>query len=782
MNLRRAAAALLLPLLLATTWPVAGVVAIRPGGGGHGGATAPHATAPPPGADAAGGGPGARHADAAHGTQGSTGARPGGQRAPDPDLLRAAARPAAGTAHGHAQEEADAATRAQAAQEQAAHFGPWASAPHLHVRLTGDPVIDAANLKRLNAELATPIDPDRVRAGSLADDALADDLLARQAPRRPSDAQRALWRFLRDHPPHFDLYHLTDALRPLQGDTLLVMGHIDHSDGALVFKADNGRPLRLPLAVFEQASRDAGVHLLFVGCKSARHASAGFLDNLNSLDAARAMARAMHVRPSTLFDLYAALSGPKRDIQFDPAMFFASRVAEVTAGPAGAVVSTVHWSGPHGPAAASAVAAAEPVPPQAEAPPPPAWLSNPALLWLALALLLSWLVGLAVWWWHGQRGASLLGLVAIEAQAHLLLSPVLLTMFAEAVDGAKATWWAGGTAGVLALVALTGGWAAFGPRDSAAIPASTVARGLLACRLGVLALPFTAVALLHTGWLAWPSPVMGGLLALYSLGQPLPGPWLMAGGAFLLYWLAGLVVMPVQALQRWEAGRRARRGRAALWRDQLVADGVRGAAAQAAVAARLAFDQRCTRPAPWVLRWDQTKPLTDGHAPDPWAGLPRRHWRLVAVPLVPLAGQVDPQAAFGLIRVGSPFMHPLPPVLLQRLRAQTLRFEALPPLLAQVEPRLHWADFAPADAQPSHGVWISFGAILAAFSAVLAVWAGPGSDARWVCGAIAGAALVLMVLWPGLLWLHRRRHVRWLQRVGPVSESTAAQPPAAAAA
>jgi len=68
MNLRRAAAALLLPLLLATSWPVAGVGAIRPGGGGHGGSTAPHATAPPPGTDAAGGGHGARQADGANGT------------------------------------------------------------------------------------------------------------------------------------------------------------------------------------------------------------------------------------------------------------------------------------------------------------------------------------------------------------------------------------------------------------------------------------------------------------------------------------------------------------------------------------------------------------------------------------------------------------------------------------------------------------------------------------------------------------------------------------------
>lgn len=754
-SLRRAAAALLALALLAGALPASAVYVPKIGGGTKSSAATPDGTTPP------------------HGHPGAAGA---GGRVPHPPLLRAAA--AAEGPEGRAQATEE--QQAQAAREQAEHARPWAAAPHMRVRLTGDPVADAALLRSLNAELATRIDPDRVRVGSLADDALADDTLARLQPRAPDATQKQLWRYLRDPSQHLDLYHLTQALRPLQGDTLLVMAHVDASDGSLVFKAANGRPQRLPAALFEQAARDAGVQLVVVGCRSARHTSAGFADDLNAADAARAMARAAQARPSTLFDLFSALSSPQMVMEFDAVTFGATHTVEVTAGAGGAVLSTVHWSGPQAQAAARAASAGWEDPPRAAAAPlPSAWWAQAALPWVAGAALLSLLAGVVASRGLARRGGSVARRAGIDLLCHLLLVPFVLTMLAESVAGANGHWWAWVGGPLLLLAAalfVVIAWSGAEARDDRAWWLLQAARAL------TVSLPLLAVALLHTGWLVWPAPVMQALLALYGLGRPLPGPWGLLLGACVVYWLAGIALSGLDGVRGLSDARRARAGRLALWREQLAADGVSGAAARAALSARQAFEGRCLSPVAWVVRWDEAKTLTDGHAPDPWAGQPQRHWRLVAVPLLPPGQGVEPEVAFGLLRVGSPFMHALPPVLLQRWRDQDLRAADLPVLLAQVEPHLLWTDFLPPARVPRLRVLIVFGGALSALFAGLALTMDAGSAERSFCAGTAALLLALLVVWPGVVSARRRWHQRWLQRVRPKAMPANAQPPTAAAA
>jgi hypothetical protein len=757
-NLRRAATVWLALALLAGALLPATAVVLPRFGGPKSGAAAPEGVQTP------------------HGATGATGAAGRGGRVPHPELLRAAAEADAEILHGRTQKEAEAAAREQAAQSQ-----PWAAAPHMRVRLTGDPVLDAALLNSLNAELATPINPDRVRAVSLADDALADDTLASLQPRRPDAAQQQLWRFLRGHPPQLDRYHLTQALRPLQGDTLLVMAHVDGADGALVFKARNGRPVRLPVTEFEQAAGEAGVHLIIVGCKSARHTSAGFVDDLNAVDAARAMARAAHARPSTMFDLYNALSGPQRVMEFNASTFSVIHTVEVTAGPDGAVLSTLHWSGPQvAPVAARAASATEtPAPaPASVAAVAADWFGAPTLKWLTGALLLSWLAGFALRWLEGGRGGALAHAAGIDAFGHLLLTPLALTVLAEAVAGEDAAWWAWGagllTGGAALVLALT----CTDSKSRRVRPQYL----LMALRMALLALPLLAVALLHTRWLEWPAQVIQVLHALYGLGRPLPGPWLLIGGGFALAWVVGMTMDGFEGVRSRRAKGRERAGRLALWREQLAADGVSGAAVHAALSARQAFDRRCATPVAWVVRWDQAKALTDGHAPDPWSGLPHCHWRLVAVPLVSPMEGVNSQAAFGLLRVGSPFMHPLPPTLLQRWRDKDLRAADLPVLLAQIEPRLRWTDFLLPDQLPGLRAVMLFGAAFSAAFAGIALIMDPGSGERGFCAGTSAVLLALLVLWPTSILARRRWHLRWLQRVRPKATPPCAQPPTAAAA
>jgi hypothetical protein len=694
----------------------------------------------------------------------------------------AAAEALHGQAHVEAEERARRAAEADAqsrAYEQA--YAPWVSEPHMKVHLSGDPVVDAQLLGRLNDELATPLDPDRIRAGSLADDALADDTLAGLSPRRPDGKQRSLWRFLRED-SHLDVYHLSEALRSLKGEVLLVMGHIDATDNALVFKGADGKPRRLPRDLFDAAARNAAVHLFTVGCKSARKSSAGFVDDLNSLDAARAIAQAMHSRPSTMFELYGALSGPERVIQFDPASFEAMHSAEVTSGPDGAVVSTIQWSGPLAVAAVAVVAAVAESSPEtperaalSETDRAGVWRGPAARVLLGLVLT-SWAIGAFLTWTAGQRGLAWGARVAVDGIAHGLMVPALLTMLAEAVDGRGASWWAWGMSLILlliclaALLAVTLGRhpkASFDAVNAPKQPYKVVWIGCLLARGGLLASPFLAVALLHAGWATLPVPVMNCLLVLYSMGRPLPSPWWFLLGSLLLVLLYAYVDDVCKQFLRRRDEHRAGMARAILWRQQLAADGVTGLAAAGAVSSRLAFEDRCGRPPARQARWEETKALTDSFAPDPWAGLARRSWRLVAVPLIPREGNAEPRVGFGLLRPGSPFFHPLPPVLLQRWRAQQVQPTELVVLLAQLEPRLRWVDFLAPGELPPVKSQIRFGLFWVGVTGGLAWLCAEGTMGRWLSLAVGGITLLLAVLWPCLRLLRLRWRFHWLQHVQP---------------
>jgi hypothetical protein len=768
---RRAAlaAALLAPwLALGVAPPASAVSAAKFGGGSHGAPV--HST------------PGS------HGTQAKA-----GTRAPHPELLHGASPQAAAEAlHGQARAEAEAQAQARQQAEAEAQqrafdeaYAPWAAAPHMKVRLTGDPVLDAQLLWRLNAELATPIDPDRIRAGSLADDSLADDALARQSPRPADEAQQRLWRFLRSG-SMLDVYHLADAMRPLKGDVLLLMAHIDARDNTLVFKGADGRPRRLPRDVFEQAAREAGVQLLTVGCRSARQSSAGFVDDLNSLDAARAMAQAMRSRPTTLFELYGALSGPERVMQFDAASFVATHDVEVTLGADGAVVTRLHWSGPVasvllGAAATDSAPATET---QAPAAPPASWWTAPAMRTLLGTVAVSWLLGALLVWWSGHRGGALAGRVSIDALAHVLLVPFGLTVFAQAVDGGGAVWWAWGAAVLLGLAtAVLALMAAMRPsKPSPADPQERAWCALLALRAAVLTAPFMAVALLHTGWFGLPVPLLNVLLLIYGLGRPLPGPGAFLFGAFVLAFCWAYVEQKVAGWRKRLETRRANAGRAVLWREQLAADGVHGTAAEGAVRSRLAFEARCARPVAREARLEEARVLSDVIAPDPWAGGVRRQWRLVAVPLVGRGDGVEAQVGFGLLRLGSPFLHPVPPLLLQRRNAQPLQPAELMTLLARIERRLRWSDYLPLTELPPVKDTAMAGLFWAAVAGGLAWLSAEGTWGRRIGAPVAGVILLAAVVWPCVRWLHRRWRQRWLQRLQPQPQPAGREPPSAATA
>ncbi|EHR73626.1 hypothetical protein BurJ1DRAFT_4841 [Burkholderiales bacterium JOSHI_001] len=657
------------------------------------------------------------------------------------------------------------------------YIDPWPAAPHLRVRVSGQSALDGLRLRRLADRLARPLDPQRLRIGSLADDMVADALLAEGlAPGvgRPEQVWLRGMRHMKTGRDASDPAALAALLRPLRGDVLLLMAHVDTAHREVAFKGADGKPRQVSVEALEQAAQDAEVQLLLVGCRSGRLAGVGFADNLNSLDAARVLLSVHRQRPDSMFSLFARLSSEHMTMLLDPQRFETLHQVDLREGADGPHLSTLHWLGWSAALPALAVAAGQ-VEAAASAAQPGAALASAwqrggvrqALLALLLAVLasLTWGARLA---WQGLASWRARGRWLLERTAlHLMLPPLLLASLAEAIAGEDALWWTWGS--LLVLVAL-GGWllkAAWRqPRGAAG--------WLQVLRWLAVASPFFATAALAQTPAAQASEALLAVMrSLYALGRLLPSPWMLAGAVILVWYLGSLAVDTVQALRQGRAERRAHRARLSHMKAQLAAAGVAAPRQPAALAARLALDAELPGP----VRWDQLERITTFTGPDPWSAREAQRWYVVRLPL---PGPAAERQAWGLMRHESAFLHPLPQALVQRWDRQQVLSDELPLLLARVEPRLRRGDFvAPPPAPRPPLVLPLLGGLMACGTLwMLRDATGGERIAAWVIAATMTAAFILT---PLLLWGRARWHRAWLLRVRAAPPNPAPHPPTAAA-
>lgn len=642
---------------------------------------------------------------------------------------------------------------AQAHARESDSSAPWAAAPALRVRFSGHPSSHAAQLRALDAELATQIDPQRVRAGSLVDDAYTADVFRQALGRDPDAAARQFFDELRAAAPDPDRATLARALAPMQGDTLLLMVHIDTRQAAVVFRAPDGSERRVSVPRLELAAQDAGVQLFMLGCESGRFASAGYSHTINSLDAARAIARAVNSKPATLFDLYAAASGPTLFVTIDAQRFRAERLVELRAVEDGPVVSELHWSGiPHTRPGFSEDSQMPPLPGML---PPWAWLALGSAASLLLAAGLAWRA------WHNVVDLQMS--CAIDLLLHLLLLPLWLATIVKAAAGANASLWAW-----MSLWFMLPAWIGFiwGSRVDRSGSRWIWQLGIV--RVTLLAVPLAVLAAHHAGWTPPPPALQTLLRNLFALGQALPGADKLIFGAALLAWagkfVLGILTAPFVALHKtWTTWTRLA-GRREAWHAQLAAASVPpGKRRQAAVRARAAFEAEVVRNSGRPPVWQSLVQVSTFEAPDPWTGHTPISWRLLM--LMPPSPALRPW--YGLAREGHDFVHPLPPPLVECWERGALQRSDLPAKLARAEPRLRASDFATTPlASRVNRKLLLCGAVVAALSLGLAWRFGQGSTARLTSLLLAGAVLLLMV-WPVigvLLSAMRRARLRRIAR------------------
>ena len=679
--------------------------------------------------------------------------------------------------------------QAEAATHQAdgggdRYIDPWPAAPHLRVRVSGQSALDAPRLQRLANQLNQPLDPKRLRIASLADDMVADALLSEgmraegltPGNGRPEHTWLSAMRHRRGGRAASDPAALATLLRPMKGDVLLLMAHVDMAHRVVAFKGADGQPRQVEVAALEQAAKEAGVQLLLVGCRSGRLAGVGFADNLNSVDAAQALLTAYRQRPDSMFKLFSLLSSERMTMMLDPQRFETLHQVDLREGPEGQHLSTLHWLGPEPvvPVAASAAGQADPpyesAASSARPTPAAAWQGSAVRSTLAALLagvLASLVVGAWLAWWDmnswAERGRWLLE----QGALHLMLPPVLLATLAEAIAGEDAFWW---TWGSVLVLAPPGYWllkAALRQRPGALW-------WLRLLRWLAVAIPFfSAAALAKTPTAPVPPPLLAALRALYDLGALLPSPWMLIGAVCVVWWLGSAVVDTVRALRRGRAERRAHRARLAHMKTQLAAAGVAAQRQPAALAARLALDTELPGP----VRWDRLERITTFTGADPWSARDAQRWVVVGLPLAEAGAD---RKAWGLMRHESGFLHPLPQALVQRWDRQQVLSDELPVLLAQVEPRLRRGDFVAPPPPPRPPLVLPLLGVLMACGTLWMLRDATGGEriAAWVIAATMGVAFILT---PLLLWGRARWHRAWLLRVRAAPPNPARHPPTAAA-
>ena len=559
----------------------------------------------------------------------------------------------------------------------AAHdTAPWSDTPHLRVRLTGDPRKDAVLMARLERELGRALDPARLRVASLADDVATDVILDVRLPDNARSAGRAFERTVRVTPDALDEGRLAAVLESQRGGLLLLIAHIDVQRQAIAFRDANGGERLIGLEDLARAEALAGVQVVLIGCHSARFRAAGFVDSLNSLDAAAAVLRAVDGKPTNQRELLGRLAGPRLEMLIDPERFEAQGETALVRPGSDVPVSTLRWSGAMDGVVASTANGSAAV---ARAPAPSLGLG----LGLARAsvgglALLSWLAGVALAWRRGSGAAA-----RSAALASLMWHAAALTALASAFAEAATNGSVAAAGGIVAFVVVAAALALLvrsieRRSDRIAFDAINLVRALVA---GV---PFFLVStLFELGRASLPEPAREALLAIYHVVRGAPGFELGICLALLAPWGYYTLAQALGAAAR-------RRAYLAQARIELQAIGVGSPAnLDSALDGTCAFLKAMHKHDLGDPRDHQTELLVETVAPDPWTdGLPRRF----AVVKLSFAAV----AVLGLVRSGTTFVHPIPEALADEWREGRAGAAAMPRLLALIEPHLrvrHYLEF-----------------------------------------------------------------------------------------
>ncbi len=638
----------------------------------------------------------------------------------------------------------------QAARQQAAmphDAAPWPDQPYLKVRLTGEPAADAAWIARLEHELAGKIDPARLRVASLADDAPTDRTLDAGLPSGIRSAGRSFERVLRRTPDALDVQRLAAALQVHRGSVLLLIAHIDANRPVIVFRDAHGGQREISLQALHWAELQAGVDVVLIGCNSAAHRAAGFADSLNSLDAATAVLRAAAARPASYRELFGQLAGPQLEMLIDPVRFEAHGEMAFTRPGSEEPVSTVRWKG--APSLASAPPAAGPA---ASAAPPADALGSNALdpaaetarVHLAGMALLSWLAGVAL----GAGGNTHVRARVAMSHAvwHVAILAVLASAFAEAVtDSFMADVYVLAALGIWILAMGVLGQAMRKKTSRLALHA------LNALRATLVGLPFLFVwRLFEQGQQTLGEGLRSALQAGYQAVRVAPEIGLAFTLGAALVWAYYFIVSAIE-------DRIERRRRMAQARSELQAIGVtRAANLASALRAMQAFAKELRRRDGGNPYAPSVRPIAEMVAPDPWAdGMPR-HFVLLELSFAATS-------VLGVARAHTHFVHPLPEVLAEAWHRGDVGADALPRLLALIEPGLKAGDYIGVRQRETRrlfriGRWgMAAAAVVMAVAAWFVAPSGPEDHLyAWVLGAAAaGAALVgALLVWPSRWLLH----------------------------
>jgi len=652
--------------------------------------------------------------------------------------------------------------RARQLQKQAARpqatvphdAAPWPDQPHLRVRLTGDPHMDALLIAQLESHLGGSIDSSRIRVASLADDAPADHMLD-TLPSGMRDPGRLFENVLRRTPDALNAQRLAAALEVHRGNVLLLMAHIDAQRPVIVFRDAQGGQREISLQALQWAERQAGVDVVLIGCNSADHRAAGFAGSLNSLDAAAAVLRVADAHPASYRELFGRLAGPQLEMLIDPEHFQVHGELTVVRSGSDVPVSTVRWAGAQSQVRQPFTAGPAPSAPAS----PPADASGPdavdqaghtAQVSLVGVVMLSWLTGVALGWRQARDKGAPWRMAVTQAVWHVAVLAIVAGSFAEAVaDSTSAT-----ISAFLALAALI---IALGLLGRSIIKKSGAPlHSLNALRATVAVLPFLLVwQLFEHGETSLPETLRRSLLAVYQAVRVAPEP----GAAF---WLAAVLVLCHYIILSALRDRAEQRRHLAEARAELKAIGItrRANLASALHGMRTFAREMRLYDHGDPHRPSELHPIVDVIAPDPWAdGMPR-HFVLVSL-------SFPKTSVLGLMRAETRFVHPLPDVLAEAWHRGEDSAAALPRLLALIEPRLKAGNYLGIRRRQALrllriGRWLVAGT---GVTIAAAVWLAQPDvpDAHFhgvvFASAAAGAGLVAAMFARPAHWLLHERHL-----------------------
>lgn len=165
--------------------------------------------------------------------------------------------------------------------------------PWLQIRLADDPSYDEAILRaawyKLSPDLFSPLGKQDVSTVSLITDLATTEAYLSDIPTQSRKDDGVLGEFLKGIVPLSEV-GLSEALAPMAGQFLVVIGHIDQASQSFEFERSDGTKVRTPISLLDRVAHRLKVNFLAAGCKSASLAAIGTTTDVLSTDVVHGLA------------------------------------------------------------------------------------------------------------------------------------------------------------------------------------------------------------------------------------------------------------------------------------------------------------------------------------------------------------------------------------------------------------------------------------------------------------------------------------------------------------